>query len=403
MKIGIIKEGKVPADSRVPLTPDQIAALDTRDELVFVVAPSPNRCYSDIEYTNAEVSMSKELSDCDVLMGVKEVPIEHLIPGKTYFFFSHTIKKQSYNQKLLQAVIDKKIRLLDYEVLCNEHGSRVIAFGKFAGMVGAHNALWTYGERTGHFKLSRMKDCFNYKEAVEEYDNTSFPAIKIVVTGDGRVGSGAAKVLEDMGIRRVDKKAFLNDAFNEVVFTQVDSEDYIVSKNGDAFVKKEFYANPENYDCNFKPFFETADIMINGIYWDNKAPAFFSLEDCKDPKFNLQVIADVTCDIAPVSSIPTTLFASTIAEPVFGFDPKTGEQCEPYQEGCIDMMTIDNLPNEMPRDASEAFGQMFIDHVLEELLNEDSEMIEKATVAADGKLGKHFQYLSDYVSGKVSS
>jgi len=403
MKIGIIREGKVPADSRVPLTPSQIAALDARDDLDFVVAPSPNRCYSDEEYIKEEVSMSKDLSDCDVLMGVKEVPIDDLIPRKTYFFFSHTTKKQAYNQKLLQAVIDKEIRLLDYEVLCNEHGARVIAFGKFAGMVGAHNALWTYGERTGHFKLSRMKDCFNYKEAVEEYNKTTFPAIKIVVTGDGRVGSGAAKVLEDMGIRRVDKKAFLNDSFNEVIFTQVDSEDYIFSIHGNAFVKEEFYANPQNYDCNFKPFFETADVLINGIYWDNKAPAFFSLEDCKDPKFNLQVIADVTCDIAPVSSIPTTLFASTIAEPVFGFDPKTGEQCSPYQAECIDMMTIDNLPNEMPRDASEAFGQMFIDHVLEELLDENSQMIEKATVAADGKLGKHFEYLSDYVTSKVSS
>lgn len=403
MKIGIIKEGKIPADSRVPLTPAQISSLNEREELSFVIAPSPNRCYTDEEYSDANVSMSKELSDCNVLMGVKEVPINELIPGKTYFFFSHTMKKQSYNQKLLQAVIDKGIRLLDYEVLCNAEGSRVIAFGKFAGMVGAHNALWTFGQRTGHFEMSRMKDCFNYKEAVEEYAKINFPAIKIVVTGDGRVGSGAAQVLEDMGIRRVNKEAFLKDAFNEIVFTQVDSEDYIIAKNGDAFVKADYYKNPTKYDCNFEPFYTTADIMINGIYWDNKAPAFFSLEDCKKPGFNLQVIADVTCDIAPVSSIPTTLFASTIADPVFGFDPQTGKQCEPYQKDCIDMMTIDNLPNEMPRDASEAFGQMFIDYVLEELLNDDSEMIEKATVAVNGKLGKHFQYLNDYVSEKVNS
>ena len=400
MKIGIIKEGKIPADSRVPLTPSHIEALNAREDLDFVVAPSPNRCYTDKEYADVGVAMSEDLTDCSVLMGVKEVPIDQLIPGKTYFFFSHTIKKQAYNQKLLQAVIDKGIRLLDYEVLCNEHGSRVIAFGKFAGMVGAHNALWTFGKRTGHFELKRMKDFFNYAEAVEAYSKISFPTIKIVVTGDGRVGTGAAKVLEDMSIRKVNKTAFLNDSFNEIVFTQIDSEDYIVAKNGDAFVKQAFYDNPEKYACNFEPFYSKADIMINGIYWDNKAPAFFSLEDCKLPNFNLQVIADVTCDIAPVSSIPTTLFASTIADPVFGFDPKTGKECAAFDKDSIDMMTIDNLPNEMPRDASEAFGKMFIDHVLEELLDPKSEMIEKATVAANGKLGPHFQYLNDYVSEK---
>ena len=401
MKIGIIREEKVPPDSRVPLTPQQCAELKAKYEgkLEIFVQTSPNRCYKDSEYQAESIEMKEDLSDCDVLMGVKEVPIEHLLPSKTYFFFSHTIKEQVYNRKLLQAVLQKQIKLIDYEVLTNEKKQRLIAFGKFAGMVGAHNGLMTYGIRTGDFQLKRMKHFKDYAEAKAVYQTLQFPSIKIVLTGMGRVASGAAMVLKDMGIRQITPNEFLGNEFSEAVFTQLDCKDYVARKDGKTFDLRDFFKNPQDHKNIFTPYIYGSDVMINGIYWDNQAPAFFTKEEAKEDKFRIKVIADVTCDIAPISSIPTTLRASTIANPVFGYDPITESEVAPYQEGVIDMMTIDNLPNELPRDASYAFGNQFMEHIIDELLNKESEVIERATIANAGSLGKHFNYLSDFVKG----
>jgi len=397
MKIGLIREGKTPPDSRVPLTPAQCKKLIDTYQVDLCVQPSPGRCYTDAEYEAMGVPLQEDLSDRTILMGVKEVPVDQLIPAKTYFFFSHTIKEQAYNRSLLQTILAKNIRLIDYEVLTNEQGKRVIAFGKWAGMVGAHNGLFTYGARTGAFALPQMKHFHDYQAARSAYAAQEWPPIKIVLTGTGRVGTGAAKVLQDMGIRQVDPSAFLKDPFDEAVFTQLRVADYVTSKDGKAFKTKEFYQHPELFASSFAPFTRVADIMINGIFWDNRAPQFFTAEDMARDEFSIQVIADVTCDIAPVSSIPSTLRASTIADPIFGYDPKTGKEVPPHTPGSIDMMTIDNLPNELPRDASEAFGEQFITHVMPELLREQSDLLDRATVATDGELGTHFAYLEGYV------
>ena len=406
MKIQIIREGKVPPDSRVPLTPKQCRQIAAEHpEISIQVAPSPNRCYTDVEYQEQGVTLAADPSDADILMGVKEVPIAQLVPRKTYFFFSHTIKEQAYNRKLLLACLQRGIRLLDYEVLTGANGKRVIAFGKFAGMVGAHNALWTYGQRTGLIALPRLRDLRDYAEAKALYAGLTLPPIKIVLTGTGRVGRGAALVLRDMGIREVTPEEFLHQTFDEFpVFTILRGRDYARRSDHTTFDKADFFANPAAYDSVFRPYYRVADVMINGIYWDNAAPAFFTAEEMRLPEFKIRVIADVTCDIAPVSSIPSTLEASTIANPIFGYDVETMTITEPHQPDVVDMMTIDNLPNELPRDASRAFGKQFIEHVLPEVMKEyvhgqPSAMLERATVCRDGKLGKHFQYLSDYVAG----
>jgi alanine dehydrogenase len=400
MKIGIIREGKVPPDSRVPLTPAQCAKISkTHPDVELKVQPSPNRCFPDSNYRDHDIMMDENLSDCDVLMGVKEVPIEQLIPNITYFFFSHTIKKQAYNRNLLRAVLQKNIRLIDYEVLTDEKGKRLIAFGKFAGMVGAHNGVYTYGKRTGLFDLKRMKDCLDYAEAKAIYKKMQWPPMRIVLTGTGRVGMGAALVLKDMGIRQVSPEAYLQETFDEAVFTQLQCQHYAARIDGQPFHKKDFYKHPEKYKSIFSPYTAKSDIMINGIYWDNEAPSFFTIEEMQEDQFVIQVIADVTCDIAPVSSIPSTLKASTIANPVFGFDPQAGEETKPFQEDTIDMMTIDNLPNELPRDASRAFGEQFIKHILPELKQPESAIIRRATVAQNGELGPEFAYLEDYLLG----
>ena len=401
MKIGIIREGKVPPDSRVPLTPEQCAFLNKSGKVQIVVQPSPNRCFDDEAYQKAGISLREDLTDCDVLMGVKEVPIEQLIPGKTYFFFSHTIKKQSYNRDLLLAVLEKNIRLLDYEVLTNEKGQRLIAFGKFAGMVGAHNGVMTYGNRTGKFNLKRMKDCHDYAEAKTIYKKMDLPPMKIVLTGTGRVANGAAQVLRDMGIEKVAPEDFVENEFQHAVFTQLGCGDYAAHKNGNTFNLQDFFQNPQNYESIFTPYIQASDVMINGIFWDNKAPAFFTKEEMKESDFRIKVIADVTCDIAPVASIPSTLRASTIANPVFGYDPIAEAEAIPHQANVIDMMTIDNLPNELPRDASQAFGEQFIEYIFQELLEQkEGGVIERASVSENGDLGKYFEYMRDYVEGK---
>lgn len=404
MKIGVIRERKNPPDQRVPLTPEQCARVLSVPGVEILVEPSPIRSFTDEEYADLGIPMQEDLSECDVLLGVKEVPVEDLLAGKTYFFFSHTIKKQAYNRKLLQAILAQKIRLIDYEVITDDQGRRLIAFGRFAGMVGAHNGVMTYGLRTRSFHLPRMQDFMDYEHVRAYYrEELDLPPFRIVLTGSGRVGQGANRVLRDMGIREVSPETFLEGNWPGPVFTHLTSEDYVRRKDGGPFEKKDFYAHPEAYESQFAPYAKVADLFINGIYWDSRAPAFFTRQEMAEKDFKIRVIADVTCDIAPVSSIPATLKASTIADPIFGYDPVNNLEVEPFRNGVIDMMTIDNLPSELPRDASKAFGEMFLMHVLPELLRSESRLIERATIAEDGHLGRYFQYLQDYVDDAIVS
>ena len=398
MKIGIIREGKNPPDSRVPLIPQQCADLIKNKGINLVVQSSPIRCFKDEEYSQLGVPIVADIQDCDVLLGVKEVPIEQLIADKGYFFFSHTIKEQPYNRKLLQAVLAKNIRLMDYEVLTNENGQRVIAFGHFAGMVGAYNGLMAYGQRTGTFRLKRMHQCYDYAAAKAQFDYLKLPAIKIVLTGTGRVSGGSVQVLQDMGILQVSPSDFLAKQYNHIVFTQLDCKDYVATKDNSVFELAHFFKNPTQYKSIFNPYTKVADIMINGIYWDNQAPTFFTKAEMKANDFNIKVIADVTCDIAPEASIPSTIKPATIPDPVFGYDRFTESEIQPFQAHSIDMMTIDNLPNELPRDASEAFGNQLIDYVLDDLLApSENGVIERGMMTKDGELTERFQYLSAYV------
>lgn len=401
VKIGIIREGKTPPDARVPLTPEQCAEAQVELPVRIVVEPSPVRCFKDEEFTKHGIHLQNDLSDCDILLGVKEVPIEKLIPGKTYLFFSHTIKKQAYNRPLLQAVLDKKIRLIDYEVLTAENGERLIAFGFYAGIVGAHNGLWTWGKRSGEFSLPRLHESHDYAEVLEVYEKLQLPPLRIVLTGTGRVSTGAAKNLRDMGVEEVSPEAFLSQQFEHAVFTQIRAEHYVEHREGKPFDKKHFYAHGDEYRSRFDRFWPLTDIFINGIFYDKKAPMFFTVEDMRRPDFRPKVIADITCDLMPASSVPSTIRASKIADPVYGFDPATGAECLPCQRHCIDVMAIDNLPSELPRDASAFFGRQLLEKILPELLKgRESAAIRRGMIAENGALTPEFAYLEDYVNAK---
>jgi saccharopine dehydrogenase (NAD+, L-lysine forming) len=401
MNIGIIREGKNPPDRRVPFCPDQLRNLNERygDQLTFVVESSPHRSYSDREYLDAGIEVSDDISDADVFFGVKEVPVAELIADKTYFFFSHTIKKQRFNKSLLRAVLDKNIRLIDYEVLKDDTGNRVVAFGRWAGIVGAYNAFWTYGKKTALYDIKRASDCKDLAELKSELKNVQLPPIKIVVTGAGRVGGGVKEILEILNIPEVETHEFLHLYFEEPVYTVLKSADYNRRKADGGYDREEFYTSPEKYESHFLKFAEAGEMLIAAAYWNPEAPRLFKLDDINSPDFSLSVIADVTCDIG--GSIPTTLRASTILEPVYDVERGTGSEIPAFgSQTSISVMAIDNLPCELPRESSRAFGQMLEQWVIPALLEENSPILERATVARDGDLTLEFMYLKDFVESE---
>jgi len=402
IKIALIKEGKVPKDKRVALTPYQARQVMERfPEVDLVAQTSDIRCFTDQDYLNEGIQVVDSVDDCDILLGVKEVPIPNLIANKTYFFFSHTIKKQPYNQPLIREVISKKIRLIDYETLTDETGKRIIAFGRWAGIVGAYNGIWTFGKRYNLFDIRRASECFDLEDLKTEYEKVKLPAIKIALTGGGRVAKGAMEVLHGMNIRKVTPAAFIEEQFDYPVFTQLNTRDYHVRKDGGEFSRHEFYDNPELYDADFLKYAKVTDLLIAAAFWDPNSPVLFKREDILKNDFKINIVADITCDIE--GSIPSTKKPSTIEDPVYDYNPSDNEVESAFtDEGNITVMAVDNLPCELPRDASESFGNELLNNVLPELLSDDSrEVIKRATITAGGDLTPVYEYLRDYVNGEL--
>lgn len=399
MKFGIIREGKVPPDKRVPLSPAQCKSLQHKFGAQVVVQRSPIRAFIDDEYTKAGIALVDDVSDCDVLLGVKEVPVNQLIAGKTYLFFSHTYKKQPYNRKLLQEILAQNIRLIDYELLTDESGARLVAFGRYAGIVGAYNALLGWGLQTNTYQLQPAHLCHDRAEMEAELDNIDFEKpIKIVLTGKGRVAHGAREVLDRAGIKRVSPAAFLNQQFSQPVYTDLGVLDYNVKKDGTAAKKSEFYTHPDRFKSTFNVFSRVADVYIACHYWDNKAPFIFTRDDAKNPEFKIKLVADVSCDIdGPVAS---TLRPSTIAAPFYGYNPQAESEVPFGTSNSIGVMAVDNLPCELPRDASVDFGHALLENVLPHFFNGDEDgVLARATETNHGALTAKFAYLESYVSG----
>ena len=399
--IGLIKEGKVPVDKRVPVTPAQAALIKEKFAGTAVIAaPSPIRCYTDAEYVQQGIAMDADMTQADILLGVKEVPLDELIPDKTYLFFSHTIKKQPYNRNLLRRVLANRITLIDYECLLDSSGARIVAFGRYAGIVGAYNGILTYGQKHKLFNLRRAHECFDLADMQTEYAKVKLPAIKIALTGSGRVAKGAIEVLQGMGIEQVSPADFLHKSFDQAVFAQLKSQDYHERTDGQPYGRDDFYNNPTAYKGNFLPYAQAAHLLIAGAYWNPAAPVLFTRQEMTQPDFNIDVIADITCDIE--GSIPSTKKPSTIEDPVYDFNPDTNLVAPAYSGSQhVSVMAVDNLPCELPRDASNDFGEELLNNVLPHLLGNDTEgIIKNATIAANGKLTPRYAYLEDYVKGQ---
>lgn len=397
MIIGLSKERKNPPDNRVALSPIQCIALQQRyPEVQVVVESSPARCFSDEAYREVGIQVVDSLEHCDVIFNIKEVPSEALIAGKTYFFFSHTIKKQPYNRTMLQSILQKNITLIDYEVLRYETGARVLGFGRYAGVVGTYNGLLVYGKKHGLFTLKPAHESKNYADILTQLLRVDLPNMRIVITGGGRVSQGALDLLRAIQIREVTPNQYLHIEYNEPVFVQLNSPDLYVHPTLKQWDTKHFYQHHGEYISQFKGYAACTDLLVNGIYWTEDLPRLFETEDTQYPeKFKPTVIADISCDVE--GSVPITYKATSIKDPVIGWSRRTLSPCEPYTEDSVDVMAVGNLPNELPKDASEEFGEMLLQLVMPEFMSDKSRLIEEATITQSGNLTAHFQYLSDFV------
>jgi alanine dehydrogenase len=396
LKIGLIREGKIPCDSRVALTPAQCKWLQKNfKDIQVTVQHSDSRCYSDKEYQLAGILVQEDISNCDVLMGIKEVPVSMLIPGKTYFFFSHTKKLQPYNRAMIQAIAKKKITLIDYECLEHEDGTRIIGFGFFAGIVGAHNGMMAYGNRTGLFQLQRVHSVNSFQKLIHTYFGLKVPIIKVAVTGSGRVAHGVLEIMNLLGIHEVEAEDYLQKKFAYPVYVHLKGADLYADKKTGLYNRDDFHLHPEQYKCKFIDYTRETNILLNGIYWNKEIPRLFELTDMQTPDFKITTIADITDDMH--GSVPCNLGESSITDPVYGVDKISFERTAPYVPNSVDLMAVGNLPNELPRDASRYFGEQLIKFVLEDVRKGGSETLSKATLISEGVLNGHYDYMKEYI------
>lgn len=402
MKFGIIREGKVPPDKRAVFSPKMLRAFaDMYPQAKIKVQPSEIRIFKDEEYREMGFELSNDMTDCDVLFGVKEVPVDALIPEKKYFFFSHTIKQQPHNKKLLQAVIDLDIELYDHETIVDENNKRLIGFGRYAGNVGAYNGFRAFGEKFDLFNLPKAESLADKDALVTKLKRLTLPPVKIVLTGKGKVGMGAKEILDDIKIKQVSVDDFLTKSYDIPVYVQIDVLDYNRRKDGKKLDNSDFYANPAEYVSDFERFANVADIFMAGHFYGNNAPVILTQEMLKSKNNNIKVVADISCDVdGPVAC---TVRASTIAEPFYGYHPSEGKEIDMHHPAAIVVMAVDNLPCELPKDATEGFGEMFLKHVIPAFFNNDKDgILKRARITEKGHLAERFSYLEGYVEQKES-
>ena len=400
MKFGILKERKNPPDRRVVFSPNELTLLQQKHQNVSVkVEHSDIRIFEDSQYQNLGIEVTDDISDCTILFGVKEVPIENLIPNKSYFFFSHTIKKQPYNRKLLQAILEKNIDLYDYETIVDAENRRLIGFGRYAGIVGAYNAIRAFGLKFELFKLPKAETLSGKEALINHLKRLVLPPLKFVITGTGKVGNGAKEVLDAIKIKEISPENYLTKNYAQAVYTQIDVLEYNKRKDGKLLDFTDFYQNPKEYDSDFEKYTKVTDIYITGHFYGNDAPAILTQEMLKANDCKIKVVADISCDVN--GPIACTLRSSTIAEPLYGYLPDENKEVDIFHPAAVVVMAVDNLPCELPKDASDGFGEMFLEHVIPAFFNNDKDgILQRAKITEKGKLTPRFSYLQDYVDGQ---
>lgn len=398
VKIGILVERSTPLDQRTPLTPDDCAKiLSDYPDVSIVVEANPDRIFTDEEYEAAGATISEDMGECDILFGMKRPPPQYLIPEKTYAFFSHTVKKQPHNRELLRQVLKRNIRLIDYECVRRSTGRRAFGSGRLAGIVGAYTGLLVYGRKFNLYEMTPAWQCEDLAGLMAETEKLSLPAIKIALTGGGRVATGAIETLTAAGVDQVSNEEFLTIAADRPVFTQIKASDYVQRKSDGGFDDTEFLMLPSMYESSFRRFAHHADMLITGHFWDPNSPKLFEIGDMMDTDFHIKVIADITCDID--GSVPCTMRDSRIESPVYDFNARLHAEAPPYGEGTVSIAAVANFSGALPKDASIRFGEEMREELLPALLGSDDDgRLARATLTEDGKLTANFSYLTDYVA-----
>ncbi|HIZ87227.1 MAG TPA: NAD(P)-dependent oxidoreductase [Candidatus Coprenecus pullistercoris] len=401
MKIGIIRETKSPCDSRVLLTPVQVRMLmDEYPGVGFAVQSSKDRAFSDREYSCLGIDVREDVSDCDVLFGIKEVREDVLIPGKWYFFFGHVAKMQAYNRPLLMEMIRRGITFTDYEYLTDENGKRLCAFGWWAGLAGVYNTLRAYGLRYRLFELPHLSGNVTADNLKDRLRALVMPEVRVVVTGNGRVSKGAQYMLEESGFRRVAVEDYLSGlSVPGPCFCVAAVGDLVRNLDGTPFDRERFRRHPEDYASRFQEYSRVSDILLSCHYWEGGQPVYLDRMCMTDPERRLSVVGDVTCDI--MGSMQCTLRPSTHAAPFYDFNPVTGGEEAPFSSpDNITVMAVDTLPNALPRETSGYFGDLFITRILPGVLGSSSPAasaaVERGTILRCGKLTERYGYLCNF-------
>lgn len=397
MKFGIIRERKTPADKRVVFSPGALVKLKTLyPEVSVKVESSAVRTFSDAEYQSLGIEVAEDVSDCDVLFGVKEIPVGDLIPNKSYFFFSHTIKKQPHNRALLQGLLAKNVDFYDHETIVDANNHRLIGFGYYAGMVGAYNSIRAFGLKFELFKLPKAETLSGKEDLIRHLKRIILPPIKFVVTGTGKVGSGVKEILDAIKVKSVTVENYLTKNYTQPVYTQIEALEYNKRKDGTVLEIADFFQNPQDYESNFERFTRVSDIVITAHFYANGAPQILSRTMLQSNDCKIKVVADISCDVnGPIAS---TLRSSTIEEPYYGYLPIENKEVDVFHPAAIVVMAVDNLPCTLPKDSSEGFGAMFLEHVIPAFFNGDKDgILTRAKITENGKLTPRFSYLQDYV------
>ena len=402
MKIALIKETKIPEDNRVALSPKQVADLNKRfPSHEIVVQASDIRGFSDVEYLAEGVKVVDGVADCDILFGIKEAKIESLIPNKHYFFFGHIAKMQEYNRPLLQAFIQKKITFCDYEYLVDDRGLRVCAFGWWAGVVGAYYTLRGYGLKHNLYELPKPDRRFTLTQLLDSLKAVQLPAVKVLVTGAGRVSQGAQYVLDNIGAVKMTEEDYLaTETVTKLSYCVADVNRLVKRKDGAPFSWDHFTHNATAYESDFLRFARQTDVLLCAHFWAQDAPVYLDTDDLRRPDMRIRMIGDVTCDI--MGSIKSTVRPATHADPYYDYNPVT-EKDEPAfsSDKNITVMAVDTCPNALALDTSEYFGKMLTEHVFEPLLKgEHSAVIDRSMILKEGQLTDRFAYLKDFAEGK---
>ena len=398
--IGIVRESRND-ENRTPLVPEHIKKYkESNPNINFIIQPSNSRCFSDEEYELCGAKINENLNECSIIFGVKEIDPNILINNRTYLFFSHTFKinKQQKNiekhkKDLLLSILNKKITLIDYENIRGKNGTRCLGFGRFAGIVGCYNTLNLLLKVLGKQSLASAYKINDYERLVLNLKNLYFPKTKILVTGDGRVAKGVIELLNLTNIKAVSKKDFLEKKFDQPIFCNLETKDYVTNNSSTDFSLEHFINNPQDYSSSALQYLKETNILISAHYWDPSSPKIFENEDLKDLQ-NLKIVGDITCDIN--GSVPTTIRSTTIEEPNYWIERYNLKEIDENNDG-IAVMAVDNLPSELPRDSSTEFSEGIINEVLPFLLKEDDGRILNGTITTDGSFLEKYNYLNDYI------